>query len=61
MAKVDVFHVTLGVRMLKHLLPIVGAPILPLDPSGRSIGHFLDLKLAMILKASFQKLLVSRN
>ena len=39
---------------------IVGAPILPLDPSGRQIGHFRDLKLAVILKASFQNWLVSR-
>ena len=43
------------------LLVIVGAPILPLDPSGRQIGHFRDLKLAAILKASFQNWLVSRN
>ena len=46
--------------MLKHLLLIVGAPILPLDPSGRQIGYFRDLKLAVILKASFQNWLVSR-
>ena len=38
----------------------VGSPILPLDPSGRQIGHFRDLKLAAILKASFQNWLVSR-
>ena len=38
----------------------MGAPILPLDPSGRQIGHFRDLKLAAILKASFQNWLVSR-
>ena len=37
-----------------------GSPILPLDPSGRQIGHFRDLKLAAILKASFQNWLVSR-
>ena len=43
--------------MLVHLL---GSPILPLDPSGRQIGHFRDLKLAVILKASFQNWLVSR-
>ena len=59
-AKVDVCHVTLGVRGLKHLLPIVGAPILPLDFSGRQIGHFRDLKLAVILKASFQNWVLSR-
>ena len=59
-AKVDVFHVILGVRMLRVLMDIVGAPILPLDSSGRQIGHFRDLKLAMILKASFQNWLVSR-
>ena len=46
--------------MLKHLLKIVGAPILPLDPSGRQIGHFRDLKVATMLKASFQNWLVSR-
>ena len=46
--------------MLKHLLDIVEAPIIPLDPSGRQIGHFRDLKLAVILKASFQNWLVSR-
>ena len=38
----------------------MGAPILPLDPSGRQIGHFRELKLAMILKANFQNWLVSR-
>ena len=38
----------------------VGSPILPLDPSGRQIGHFRDLKLPVILKASFQNWLVSR-
>ena len=31
-----------------------------MDPSGRQIGHFRDLKLAVILKASFQNWLVSR-
>ena len=36
------------------------APIIPLDPSGRQIGHFRDLKFAMILNASFQNWLVSR-
>ena len=46
--------------MLKVLLMILGAPILPLDPSGRQIGHFRDLKLAMILKASFQNWFLSR-
>ena len=46
--------------MLKHLISRAGSPILPLDPSGRQIGHFRDLKLAMILKASFQNWLVSR-
>ncbi len=59
-AKVDVFHVILGVRGLKLLITRVGSPILPLDPSGRQIGHFRDLKLAVILKASFQNWLVSR-
>ena len=39
---------------------ILGAPILPLDPSGRQIGHFRDLKLAAILKASFQNWFLSR-
>ena len=51
---------TLGVRGLKDLLAIVGAPILPLDVSGRQIGYFRDLKVSMILKASFQNWLVSR-
>ena len=37
-----------------------GSPILPLDPSGRQIGHFRDLKVSMILNASFQNWLVSR-
>ena len=46
--------------MLKVLVHIVGSPILPLDPSGRQIGHFRNLKLAVILKASFQNWLVSR-
>ena len=46
--------------MLKHLVSKVGPPILPLDLSGRQIGHFRDLKLAVILKASFQNWLVSR-
>ena len=42
------------------LVGIVGSPILPLDPSARQIGHFRDLKLAMILKASFQNWFRSR-
>ena len=42
------------------LMDIVGPPILPLDPSGRQIGHFRDLKLAAILKASFQNWAPSR-
>ena len=46
--------------MLKHLMRIVGAPILPLDPSGRKISHFCDLKVSMILKASFQNWFLSR-
>ena len=46
--------------MLTLLLNGVGSPILPLDPSGRQIGNFRDLKLAAILKASFQNWLVSR-
>ena len=50
----------LGVTGVKHLVGKVGPPILPLDPSGRQIGHFRDLKLAVILKASFQNWLVSR-
>ena len=50
----------LGVTGVKLLLPLLGSPILPLDPSGRQIGHFRDLKLALILKASFQNWLVSR-
>ena len=47
--------------MLKHLVDVLGSPILPLDPPAERIGHFRDLKLAMILKASFQNWLVSRN
>ena len=58
-AKVDVFHVTLGVRVLMVLWDGVAPPILPLDPSGRQIGHLRDLKLAMILKASFQNWFLS--
>ena len=50
----------LEVRALKLLLLIVGDPILPLDPSARQIGHSRDLKVSMILKASFQNWLVSR-
>ena len=42
------------------LVKIVGPPILPLEPSGRQIGHFRDLKVSIILKASFQNWLVSR-
>ena len=42
------------------LVKILGAPILPLDPSGKQIGHFRDLKVAMILKASFQNWFLSR-
>ena len=38
----------------------MGSPILPLDPSGRQIGNFRDLKVSIILKASFQNWLVSR-
>ena len=41
-------------------MPIVGSPILPLDHSGRQIGHFRDLKVATILKASFQNWVPSR-
>ena len=37
-----------------------GPPILPLDPSGRQIGNFRDLKVSMIPNASFQNWLVSR-
>ena len=59
-AKVVVCHVTLGVRVLMVLCEGVGSPILPLDPSGRQIGYFRDLKVSMILKASFQNWLVSR-
>ena len=39
---------------------ILGSPILPLDHSGRQIGHFRDLKLAAILKASFENWVLSR-
>ena len=46
--------------MLGVLWDGVGLPILPLDLSGRQIGHFRDLKLAMILKASFQNWFRSR-
>ena len=46
--------------MLTLLLNGVGSPILPLDPSGRQIGNFRDLKLAVILKASFQNWFLSR-
>ena len=38
----------------------MGPPILPLDHSGRQIDHFRDLKLAVILKASFQNWVLSR-
>ena len=37
----------------------MGSPILPLDASGRQIGHFRDLKVSMILNASLQNVLVS--
>ena len=47
--------------MLKVLVVRAGAPILPLDPSGKQIGHFYDLKLAMMIMGSFQNWLVSRN
>ncbi len=50
----------LGVRGLKLLVGCVAPPILPLDPSGRQIGHFRDLKLAAILKASFENWVLSR-
>ena len=50
---------TLGVRMLKELVQILGALILPLEFSGRQIGHFRDLKVSMILNASFLNWLVS--
>ena len=46
--------------MLKLLISRAGYPILSLDRSARQIGHFRDLKLAAILKASFQNWLVSR-
>ena len=52
---------TLGVRMLKVLVSCAGPPILPLDSSGRQIGHFRDLKVSMIPNVSFQNWLVSRN
>ena len=38
----------------------MGAPILPLDPSGSQICNFSDLKVSIILKASFQNWLVSK-
>ena len=47
--------------MLGHLMSRAGSPILPLDHSGRQIDHFRDLKVSMILNASFQNWLVSRN
>ena len=37
-----------------------GPPILPLDPSGRQICYFRDLKLPVIQKPSFPNWLVSR-
>ena len=46
--------------MLKLLVQILRAPILPLDRSGRQIGHFRDLKISMTLNASFQNLFLSR-
>ena len=42
------------------LVTRAGPPIIPLQKSGRQICHFRDLKLALILKASFQNWLVSR-
>ena len=47
--------------MLLALCEGVGAHILPLEASARRICHFRDLKVSMILKASFQNWLVSRN
>ena len=41
-------------------MDILPPSILPLDPSGKQIGNFRDLKVSMILKASFQNWLVSR-
>ena len=38
----------------------MGSPILPLELSGRQIGHFRDWKVSMILKASFQNWVLSR-
>ena len=38
-----------------------GAPNRPLEELDMQVGHFHDLKPAMILKASFQNWLVSRN
>ena len=35
-------------------MEVVGAPILPLDASGRQIGHFRDLKVSMILNEAFR-------
>ena len=46
--------------MLKLLVLGAGPPILPLEPSARQIGHFRDLKVSMILKASFQNWFLSR-
>ena len=46
--------------MLKVLVDLLGSPILSLDPSGRQICHFRDLKVSMILNASFHNGLVSR-
>ena len=37
-----------------------GPRTLPLDRSGRQFGHFRDLKVSMILTASFQNLFLSR-
>ena len=42
------------------LVDVSGPPILPLDLSGKQIDNFRDLKLAMILKASFQNWFLSR-
>ena len=46
--------------MLGVLMEIVGARILLLDPSGRQNCHFRDLKVSMILIASFQNWFLCR-
>ena len=51
----------LGVRVSGVLMHIVGPPVLALDTSGRQIGNFRDLKVSMILNASFQNWFVSRH